>query len=77
MHISKWTKSTTDKKCTGCDMYVSAGMSYLHAKFTIDYPYGNVTKLISINLCDDCVKDFETLAKDPKDVVDNLNNEPI
>ena len=76
MHTSKWRTSRSLKACTGCDLEISPSTEYLEAKFTIDVPFNNVTKLIAINLCVDCIKDFENYAKDPKDVVDNLN-EPI
>lgn len=78
MHTSTWTKSDRIKMCTGCDVVIEPGSRYLHAKFSIDYPHNNVTKLISINLCETCISEFEDYAKDPRDVVNNVNkNEPI
>ena len=66
MNWGKWEKSKITKPCDGCSDHINKGDTYLLAKFSLPDEGTNVSRLFSMNLCVNCVSDFEHVTNQIK-----------
>jgi hypothetical protein len=76
MYTSKWEVAKSVKNCSGCDVHMLPGSKYLITKFTMD-DESNLSKLVTIYLCERCIETFMDIVDDnPQSPSNDDNPEP-
>lgn len=64
MHVGKWETSNVSKECSGCSVTIMPKSKYMLAKFTLDKEDSNLSRLVTLFLCEQCIQDFSDFVDD-------------